>query len=61
MERDLLTFVLEKIQAEKLFSPIAISNSKDKGIKKLSKFWNDTRTPQNCIIIDHDPEVSWLL
>ena len=58
MERDLLTFVLENIQKEKLFSSIAISNSRSKGIKKISKFWNDSRTPQNSVIIDHDPEVS---
>lgn len=57
MERDLLTYVLEHIQREKLFSTIAISNSKTKGIKRISKFWNESRTPQNWVIIDHDPEV----
>jgi len=58
-DKELLIFLADKIQTQKLYSTIWVSNSKCKEVKLLSKFHSQRRNKSNIVIVDHDPEVSY--
>lgn len=54
----LLKYIVKWLQSSKVLIENHISTFNDEGPKSISKFWaNETISPKDTVLIDHDPEV----